>query len=245
MRALIAAVALVALAGPADAQTELTAAPLVSPFSGGRPGAMPPGWSVMRLSERKHPTAYALVEDHGKTVLHAHAANAASLLVHPIVFDVRATPIVEWRWKIARLIENADNRRAGSDDAPARIAFGFDGDKSRLSFIDRAVFALAKQFSGHDLPYATLMYIWSKDLPVGTVVPNPNTKRVQVIVGASGPEGVGTWKSLRRNVVEDFKRAFGEEPGQLSAVGVFTDTDNTDEIADAWYGDIRFVPNAH
>jgi hypothetical protein len=40
----------------------------------------------------------------------------------------------------------------------------------------------------------------------------------------------------------DFRRAFGEEPGALLAVGVLTDTDNTDGHAEAWYGDIRFGP---
>jgi hypothetical protein len=39
-------------------------------------------------------------------------------------------------------------------------------------------------------------------------------------------------------------RPFGEEPGRLLAVGVLTDTDNTGGHAEAWYGDIRFVPAA-
>jgi len=40
-------------------------------------------------------------------------------------------------------------------------------------------------------------------------------------------------------------RAFGEEPGTLTAVGVLTDSDNTDGHAEAWYGDIRFEPARH
>lgn len=245
MRLPVAALALLLLAAPAGAQTELTAAPLVGTFSGGKAGDVPLGWSMLRLSERKRPTAYSLVHDQGRSVLHAHAANAGSLLVFPTVFDVRATPYVEWRWKISRLVEGADNRRSSADDAPARLVFGFAGDKSQLPFVDRAVFALAKQFSGHDLPYATLMYIWAKDIPVGTILPNPNTKRVQMIVVASGPQDLGSWRTQRRNLVDDFRRAFGEEPGQLYAVAVFTDTDNTDETVDAWYGDIRFLPGTH
>lgn len=248
MRLLVTAlVALLALAAaaPARSQAELTAAPLVAPFSGGQAGVPPLGWLPMRLSERKRLTQYALVEEQGRTVLHAHAANAGSLLVFPTVFDVRTTPMVEWRWRLSGPIENADHSRGATDDAPARLALGFDGDKSQLSLIDRAVFTLARQVSGHDLPYATLMYIWSNDHPVGTVLPNPFTKRVQMIVVDSGPPGLAKWRSHRRNVVEDFKRAFGEPPGKLFVVGVFTDTDNTDATIDAWYGDIRFVPNAH
>ena len=73
------------------------------------------------------------------------------------------------------------------------------------------------------------MYIWSNKVPVGTVIPNPRTNRVQMVVASSGPGGVGAWQSLSRNVREDYKRAFGEEPGRLQAYGVLTDTDNTGE----------------
>jgi len=50
---------------------------------------------------------------------------------------------------------------------------------------------------------------------------------------------------MSRNVHDDFVRAFGEEPGMLTAVGVMTDTDNADGYAEAWYGDIRFEPPLH
>jgi hypothetical protein len=84
------------------------------------------------------------------------------------------------------------------------------------------------------------MYIFSQKLPVGTVVQNPHTRRIQMIVVSSGESGIGRWQSLTRNVHADFVRAFGEEPGTLTAIGVLTDSDNTDGHAEAWYGDIRF-----
>ena len=46
---------------------------------------------------------------------------------------------------------------------------------------------------------------------------------------------------MRRNAFDDFRKAFGEEPGMLIGVGVLTDTDNTGESVEAWYGDIRLV----
>ena len=63
-----------------------------------------------------------------------------------------------------------------------------------------------------------------------------------ILVASSGAGGVGKWQTLSRNVLEDFCRAFGEEPGMLTDVGVLTDTDNTQSSAEAWYGDIRFLP---
>jgi hypothetical protein len=80
---------------------------------------------------------------------------------------------------------------------------------------------------------------------VGTVLPNPHTRRIQMIVAANGDAGVNAWQTITRNVRDDFIGAFGEEPGMLTAVGVLTDTDNTESHAEAWYGDIRFGPPVH
>ena len=44
----------------------------------------------------------------------------------------------------------------------------------------------------------------------------------------------------RRNVLEDYRRAFGEEPWDIVAVGLMTDTDNTRQKAHCLYGDISF-----
>ena len=48
-----------------------------------------------------------------------------------------------------------------------------------------------------------------------TVIPNPHTGRVQMIVASSGAAGVGSWQTLRAQRVRRLpKRAFGEEPGR-------------------------------
>jgi hypothetical protein len=43
-----------------------------------------------------------------------------------------------------------------------------------------------------------------------------------------------------RNVYEDYKKAFGEEPPMISGIPIMTGTDNTGESATAYYGDILF-----
>jgi hypothetical protein len=229
---------------PADAraQARLEAAPLVPPFSAQKSSpSPPPNWEPVQLLPGKTPTEYQLVSDGGTVVLRARASAAASGLGYVTDFDIRAAPVIEWRWKVSRLIANADNAIAAREDSPARIVLEFDGDRNRLALRDRAFFLLADRLSGRDLPYATLMYIWAPRAPVGTVIANPRTRRIQMIVAASGPADVGRWQAQRRNVPADFRRAFGEEPGRMIAVGVLTDTDNTGEYAETWYGDIRFV----
>jgi hypothetical protein len=239
----IALCCIVVRSSPVAGQPVLEAAPLPAPFSAGRVGAgLPPGWERVKLTDRKTPTVYTLVEDQGVVVLHAKAVGAASGLAQFTVFDVRNAPIVEWRWKANALVAGADNRVAAKEDAPARLLFAFDGDKSRLPLVDRAVFYLTEKLSGRALPYALLEYVWANALPVGTVLEHPYTRRVRMIVVASGAAGVGRWQEFSRNVYDDYRRAFAEEPGKLTGVGVLTDTDNTGGSVEAWYGDIRFRP---
>jgi hypothetical protein len=54
----------------------------------------------------------------------------------------------------------------------------------------------------------------------------------------SGDEKAGTWVSEERNIREDYRRFFGEEPPRVGAVAVMTDTDDTGDEVTAWYGDI-------
>ncbi|HBD32669.1 DUF3047 domain-containing protein [Cupriavidus metallidurans] len=208
-------------------------------FSTARPGSgLPSGWQNRPVLPGKKMTGYVLVADQGTTVLEADASGSASGLVHEGDFDLNKTPVVSWRWKVAAPIQNADNRVADREDSPARLVFFFGGQVDSLSIGDRAEMFAAHAL-GESLPYATLMYIWSNSAAPGTVIENPHSSRVQMIV--VGNE-VGKWQSLRRNVVADFEKVFHEKPGKLTGYGILTDTDNTGGVARAWYGDIRFSP---
>jgi hypothetical protein len=208
-------------------------------FSTAAPGGgLPNGWVNRPVVHGKRMTSYVLMADQGTTVLEADASGSASGLVHEGDFDLDKTPVVTWRWKVAAPIPNADNHVADREDSPARLVFFFDGQAENLSIGDRAEM-LAAGAVGERLPYATLMYIWANGAAPGTVIENPHTSRVQMIV--VGNE-VGKWQDLRRNVVADFEKVFHEKPGKLTGYGILTDTDNTGGVARAWYGDIRFVP---
>ena len=240
--ALLLAVALLATAGPPAGAQSMQAGQLVTPFSAAKPGAaLPQGWEPLTFGSLKTPTKYDLVESDGTVVARARADAAAAGLNFPVKFDVRSAPVVEFRWKIAKLIDDADSRIAAKEDSPVRLVLGFDGDKSKLTFKERTASVLAKSATGKELPYAQLIYVWSNSEPVGTVIENTHTRRVRMIVAATGAGNAGKWVTLTRNVPEDFKRAFGEDPGTLTDVGIMTDTDNTGASVEAWYGDIRFL----
>ena len=204
----------------------------VSMFSGNsaREG-LPDGWQTWTLSRFKRPTEYRLVTDNGITVLRARASSSASGLIHPLDLDPAQYRFLHWHWKVEELIKGADNSRKSTEDSPVRVVVSFAGDLDKLSFDDRVFFDQVKAIAGQQLPYATLMYIWENRAPVDTVLPNLHTSRIKMIVADSGDGNVGQWQERLRNVVEDFKKAFGEEPGRITSVAVMTDTDNTGESA--------------
>lgn len=210
-------------------------------FSANSTGGLPTGWAPLIILRNKKPTEYALVKDGPRTVLHAHADSSSSALMHQMSVDPATLPWLAWEWKISCLLKKADNTQRATEDSPVRIILGFDGDKESLPFADQVLFETAKVVTGHDFPYATLMYIWENKAPVGTVIRSPHSGRIRMMVAASGVDGIGEWRLFMRNVVEDFEKAFGEKPGRLIGIGVLTDTDNTGDTVEAWYGDIRLL----
>ena len=81
---------------------------------------------------------------------------------------------------------------------------------------------------------------WDAKLPVGSVVTNARSDRIRKIVVDSGPGQLRRWREHRRNLVADYRLAFGEEPGPLQSIALMTDSDNTRSQARTWYGPVEF-----
>ena len=222
----------------------------IAPFSLATPGnTLPKGWQPLIIRPDKNLTQYdlaqALVDAPGatpktQTVLRARAKAAASALKLPLKLDVHQRPWLRWQWKVNNLLPQADLTSRYDEDSPVRILVSFDGDREKLSGKDRLFIEKVRLFTGQELPYATLMYVWDNQQTLEKIIPNANTSRIQKIVVQSGAEQVGRWHSLERNVLEDYRRVFNEEPGELLAIGVMTDSDNTQSEVEAFYGDMDF-----
>ena len=215
--------------------------PDIQPFSQNAPGDGPPrGWQPWIINRAKRPTVYRLVTDAatGEVVLRAVAEHSASGLSLRLDVTPAERPIVAWRWRVVDLISAADNQDRYSEDAPARLMLFFDGDKEKLPVRERMLMETAHLLTGQELPFATLMYVWENRFAPGTVLPNAYTHQVKMIVVGTGRDRIGTWKSFERNYVDDYRRVFGSAPGRLVGVGIMTDTDNTGESVEAFYGDI-------
>jgi hypothetical protein len=215
------------------------------PFSAGPIGATAPaGWSVQPLPKVKRKTQYDLVDDNGLLVLRARADKAAASLKHKIYVDPARMPLLRWRWRTQNMLRTADMTTKEGDDYAARLYVFFDRDPETMTLKDRTLLKVGRARYGKDLPAAALCYVWDNRQPVGTLLPNAYTPFVAMVVASSGEAGVGRWQSLQRNIVEDYRRAFGGEAPQVTGVAVSVDTDNTGESAVSYFGDIEFLAGA-
>src|SRR5437016_4316078 len=225
----------------ADLQVEGGARVEAARFSAGRAGESQPGWGRFIVSPFATKSDYRLVDGGAGVVLEGLANGSASGFYRRIHIDPKRHPVIEWRWRVLQTPADLDPRVPARDDSPARVIVAFHGDAARLDIGERFTLALYKALTGERMPYAIIMYSWASDAPVGTITPSIPTGKIQTIVVESGG-GIGEWRELRRNVLEDYRLAFGEEPWDIVGVGVMTDARNTHEKASAQFGDISFRP---
>ncbi len=167
-------------------------------------------------------TSYRLVTTAERPAVEATAEDAASALYREVEIDIKATPILEWRWRIDALPgSDADERTRAGDDYAARVYVVREGLFGQLSA-------------------RALNYVWSREVATGTRWANAFTDRAHMIAVASGPERAGEWVTHRRDLRADWRAAFGDSLERIHGIAIMTDSDNTDGTARAHYGTIRF-----
>jgi hypothetical protein len=198
------------------------------------------GWDDVPLPGKTR-TRYSHLSDAGRQVVYAESENSASMLRRALHVEPTSLGSVRFSWQVKQLIEAADLTDRDTDDSPVRLILAFDGDHGRLSLRNRIMFELAHAVTGESPPFATLMYVWENKAPTETVIHSGRTDRIRKIVLESGSSNLGDWRHYERDVAADFRKTFGEDPGALIAVGLMTDSDNTQSSAKAWYGEVHLV----
>lgn len=198
------------------------------------------GWSDYALPG-KRATIYRTQREGARFIVDARAESSASMFRRQLRIDAAQLGRVQFSWRVASLIDQADLAEADVSDSPVRLVLAFDGDHGRLSMRARMLFELAQALTGEPPPYATLMYAWDNRAAPGTVIVGPRTDRVRKIIVETGPTRLGQWLQYERDLAADFRLAYGEEPGPLIGVALMTDADNTSSRAAGQYGEVRLM----
>ncbi len=176
-------------------------------------------WQELVLRGR---TDYRVAVVDGRLAVRAEGRNSASGLIREVDLDIQRCRWLTWSWRVDVLQHDADLQVKQKEDVAASIF---------LLFGDPGFFVLPD-------PVPTLRYVWTNsNASVGTVVDSPYLPGVvRSLVVRSGEQHLGQWLTESRNVIDDFRTAFGRTPdADLHAVALFTDNDQTRQPVTAFY----------
>jgi len=153
-------------------------------------------------------TQYDVITLDGQSCLRAQSHEGASILVHQLRYRPDTYAWLSWQWRVDQPVDGEDLTRKDGSDAAARVYV---------------------YFNSRGLPWQkrNIDYVWSRSLPVGTILDSAYSAESKIIVVESGPEALGKWRAVLRNIQQDYERCFYRAPPDVVAIGVMSDTDNT------------------
>lgn len=168
------------------------------------------------------PTQYSRA---GKGIIKAESAGSRSSLYKVVGEKERNLPVLAWGWKVSNVVRSAIETRKDRFDAAARVmvVFGKEGPFKR------------KRIGKGEPSGLKIEYIWATRLPKGHLFDHPGEANCKIFVLESGDGKAGVWVYATRNIHKDFKSAFGKEPPPVMAIGIQTDTDQSNEMVTAFY----------
>jgi len=187
---------------------------VIEDFSAGPVGALPPGWKL-RKDEAKD--VYRVSEEEGRRFLHAASQRMGIQAGKEYKWNLKEYPVLAWSWRPIEFPSGADERQSRRNDSAL------------------AVYAV---FPYSHFAAKSLKYIWSERVPRGTHLQS-NHGLTQVIVLDSGIARDKGWVDERVNVLEDYRKYFGEGDPQPAGIAVLTDSDDTRSRAQGDYANFR------
>lgn len=229
-----------ALAGAPAAQADEPQA--LTPFTASQGTQPPAAWRFASLPG-KTPTRFEMTNLDGQRVLKVEANDSYGNLVHRVQVPLDASIALSWRWRVEKFIDGADLHARAGDDGAAKLCVFFNLPTDRLPVSEQLRLAAARKVSGEDVPSETLCYVWDAKAPVGETVVNAFTRRIRMMVLRSGSaSSTDGWATERRNLLADYRRAFGDESGgttpDIAAVAVSADADNTHGSGLSYFTDL-------
>ena len=179
------------------------------------------GWTMVSYFAVP-PTQYSR---EGKGIIKAESMGSRSSLFKKVGEKEKNHRNLSWGWKISNVIRSAIETKKDRFDAAAKVMIVF-GEKRGFRMI-----------GGGEPLGLKIEYIWASRLAKGHVFDHPGEKNCKVFVLESGESKAGQWVYEKRNIHKDFKTAFGKEPIDVLAIGIQTDTDQSNEMVTAYYSE--------
>ncbi len=180
---------------------------------------IPPGW---KLEKTPGPSSKILIEkDKEDRFLCLHSVSDGFGVRKAMSFEIRKNPYLSWWWKASQLPKGGDIRKRETDDQAGQIYVIFPRFPS-----------LANSRS--------MGYIWDTLAPVGQAGTSTAYSKMKYVVLQSGAGKLNQWTFETRNVYEDYKKYFQEEPPPVGAVLLYINSQHTQSSAECCFAEIFF-----
>lgn len=177
---------------------------------------VPQGWE---LAEKIGKAELDIVKDGTGRVLRLRSDSSSFALQKEVDIDLNQTPFLEWQWKVTEMPKRGDFRSLPTDDQAAQLYLMFTPDLMQKEVI---------------------AYIWDSNAPEGTIA-EPTLPSaypflsIKVVVVESGEARKGKWITETRNVIEDYRKLYGREPGKLAGIRIQINSQHTKSQSEAYW----------
>ncbi|MDX1617533.1 MAG: DUF3047 domain-containing protein [Balneolaceae bacterium] len=207
---------------------------LIDNFEDDSIGSLPAEWyerngeiKLLDLSKKdQEKFKYRVLEERGNKYLKYEGIQAKHInypLADKSAIDIYETPVLSWKARAWELPENANEESDSRNDAVMSLYVVFDFGRV----------ALVKKVP------KSIRYTWSTTLEKGSEHSRLFGNQ-KIVVVESGRDRVGEWVTFERNIVEDYRRLYGDDPpAKPLALLILSDGDSTDSKAEADYDDIQ------
>jgi hypothetical protein len=195
-------------------------------------------WLLRDDNKKEASGTYKIIIENGNKFLNVISSGNSIQIAKKIKWDIRAYPVLSWKWRAVILPNEANEDARGKNDSGASVYVIFQ--RSRIPFL-----------SWEYQPINVIKYVWSTTLPIDKVVYKEKRKLGNTIyegyffVIETGMENSGKWITEERNVLNDYKKVFGESPKyDPYLVAILSDSNDTKSSAKADYDDIVIKKSA-
>jgi len=185
-------------------------------FSTGVDGkGVPRGW---QLKEKSGNADFAVVKDGDLSAGRFRSADTSFSLQKEVNVDLKKFPVLTWKWKVTKLPVGGDFRKSKTDDQAAQLFLAFSKTKA-------------------------IVYIWDTTAPQGTMgnAEAPFFMSIKTVVVRSGAADMGKWLTEVRNVYDDYKKLFGDEPEEVAGMRLQINSQHTGTSAESYFADVLFM----
>jgi len=188
-------------------------------------------WEQLNFPKIKTHSRYSIIQENGKNILQCESNASASGLILKKTFNIYTYNKLKWKWKISNVYNNADPKKKSGDDFPIRIYIIFKYNPDKATLFEKTKYNTAKLIYGEYPPHSSVNYVWSSKVIPERMITSPYTGRVKLILLQKGNEKLNMWVTEEVNILEDYRKAFGENPPETASLAIMNDSDNTGESA--------------